>query len=611
MSQGDRPDEPRAEMIELSGAGRPLGPIGGGSGRSFLAIVGLVVVLGIAGLIGLANLDRSNPRQPPGPSFARPSGLAVGPGPSLPATAWGLPVVSVDAALQAFDANPSGEAEVAVGGWYSGVRLVESCQASPEPAANCVSGWNAVLESRPDTVWSGDGTAHPTLPGTSVLNLRLIDPIVAPDLGSDFSGPSLEVVAPSRLVLVGHFGDDRVTSCAVSPAPATGCRSIFVVDAIPDRNGSISTTPAMLPLLGSQLTTDAVSGLIRANLQPGGFVLSFGAVVWTSAVSVQSVVEPSPVGPPPDGRTVWLVRGYLPAADGSSAGSTGGAVASWMAIDDVTGQVWGPLASPVVVQPLSGDFPATMAGLPVQSVGEALARGPDPSGLTAVAGYLSNDRAVEGCPPAATTDKPNPCSGTQLVLDDQSTPVLQANDATFLYDIVVPPGAPSIRPVVLPGTSVPDPWAAATDIAGRLAPRRVVLLGQFGDRRSPECAPRPGGGNAGCDRSFVVDQIAWIEGAAQGPSLFNGSTSRPVHDQGAVSRAVAGWFLPGETPAIVSITSTLPEDAAELTGVNLDGRPHGLYWVVLVVSTPPSGATGTYLVFDDATLNLVEVSAGG
>jgi len=359
MIQGERPDEPRAEIIETDGAGRPLGPIGGGSSRPLLAVVALVVVIGLAGLVAITNLSRSGPIAParlsPGPS----GGLVVGPGQSVPAT-----------------------------------------------------------------------TASPT--------------------------------------------------------------------------------PTLL-----------------------------------------------------------------------------------------------------VVEPMDAGFPATIEGLPVESVSAALARGPDPGGLVAVGGFLSNDRAVEGCPPAPTTDKPDSCSGTELVLVDDPVAVLQANDATFLYDIVVPAGAASIRPVILAGTTVPDPWAFATTIAGRLMPVPVVLIGQFGDRRSPQCAPRPGGGNAGCDRSFVIDQAAWIDGVPQGPSEYGGPDTVPVHDRSDVEQAVAGWFMPSRTPAIVSITSSLPGDAAELAGVNLEGRPNGVYWVALVVSTTQGGPAGTYLVFDDKTMNLVEVSSGG
>jgi hypothetical protein len=58
------------------------------------------------------------------------------------------------------------------------------------------------------------------------------------------------------------------------------------------------------------------------------------------------------------------------------------------------------------------------------------------------------------------------------------------------------------------------------------------------------------------------------------------------------------------------MTSTLPADAAALTGVTLDGRPTQLYWVVRVISSLPAGPASSLLVFDDKTLNLVEVSSG-
>ncbi len=266
---------------------------------------------------------------------------------------------------------------------------------------------------------------------------------------------------------------------------------------------------------------------------------------------------------------------------------------------------------PATVTPLGPEFPPTIDGLTVRSVSAAVPDGPSPSGLIAVGGYLSNDRSPEGCPPAPSTDKPNPCSGTQLVLIDDPASVLQPNDATFLYDIVVPQGLPSIQPVVLPGTNVPDPWARVVGLAANAGSRPVVLVGQFGDRRSPQCAPRPGGGNAGCDRSFVIDQLAWIAGANQGPSVFQGPGSRGAHDPVAVEAAVAGWFLPGSTPAIVSITSSLPADAPTLAGISLDGRGPELFWIVRVVSSLADGPRSSILVFDDRTLGLVGVFPAG
>jgi len=217
---------------------------------------------------------------------------------------------------------------------------------------------------------------------------------------------------------------------------------------------------------------------------------------------------------------------------------------------------------------------------------------------------------ARGCPSAPTIGKPDPCSDTQLVLIDQPDPVLQPNDATFLYDIVVPAGLASIQPIILPGTSAPDPWAGSSSLEANLRSRPVVLIGQFGDRRSPECAARPGGGSAGCDRSFVVDQVAWLDGLSQGPSIWEGSgQTPPLHGWRDAAAAVAGWFLPALQPEVVSITSTLPADSAALTGVDLDGRATELFWVVRVITNPSGGPVSTFFVFNDRTLNLVEVSA--
>ena len=84
----------------------------------------------------------------------------------------------------------------------------------------------------------------------------------------------------------------------------------------------------------------------------------------------------------------------------------------------------------------------------------------------------------------------------------------------------------------------------------------------------------------------------------------------PSHSAIDVTAAVAGWFLTQSQPAIVSMTSTLPADAAALTGVSLEGRPTQTYWVVRVISSLPAGTASSFLVFDDRTLNLVEVSSG-
>ncbi len=635
MIRGDDPQEPRAEIIEVSGEpalrseihrstsrdarpdrlreeaaspgdGPPLGPIGARSSRAIAAAVGLVAVLGLVAFVGFVN------RQPALPSGTPPPAPVVqpliSPDPIFPSTAGGLPVSSVSTA-QAIAADASrADAELAVGGWYSAVRLVEACRPSLEPEGTCVSDWQAVLESRPEVRWSSDGASHPIEPGTATITPVFVDPIALPTLeGGNPSGP-LEVVPPSPVVLIGHFHDDRM--CAASPGPSTLCTSAFVVDGVSDLTGTIATDASPAEVDSTRLTGAAVVGVIRSHLQPAGFVLGYGALPWSADTSAPPWVEPSAAGPVADGRTVWLVRGYVGGGATSAAASNGAAIASWMAIDDVTGQVWGPLASPLAVTPLGADFPTTVDGLAVQSVSAAVLNGPRSSGLTAIGGYLSNDRSPEGCPLAPSTDKPNPCSGTQLVMIDDPGTVLQPNDATFLYEIAVPQGLPSIQPVILPGTSAPDPWAGLIGLGANVASRPVVLMGQFGDPRAPECAPRPGGGNAGCDRSFVVDQIAWIAGIPQPPSTFLGSGISPAHTAVQVTTAVLAWFMPRSTPAVVSVTSSLPADARALTGLTLVGRDPELFWIVRIVNSQPDGPVSTFLVLDDRTLGLVGVLPG-
>jgi hypothetical protein len=599
------PDRPPA-LVATPGDGRPLGPIGARSNRAVAAAAGLVAVLGLVAFVGFSNRGLTVAVETPPPAaLVHP---LVSPDPIFPADMAGLPVVSVSTA-QAIAADASrGAAELAVGGWYSAVRLVEACRPSLQPEGTCVSDWQAVLESRSETRWSSDGVSHPIEAGTATITPLFIDPVALPALESGNPSGPLEVVPPSPLVLIGHFHDDRL--CGAAPGPSTLCTSAFVVDAVSPPEGPIATGASPAEVDSARLGRAALVGLIRGHLQPSAVVLGYGALPWSADTSAPPWVEPSAAGPPADGQTVWLVRGYLAAGGDSTAASNGGAIASWMAIDDLSGQVWGPLALPSAVTPLGPEFPTTIEGLPVQSVSAVLPNGPVSTGVIAVGGYLSNDRSPEGCPPAPTTDKPNPCSGTQLVLIDDPGTVLQPNDATFLYEIAVPQGLPAIQPVILPGTSAPDPWAGLSGLGANVASRPVVLVGQFGDPRAPECAPRPGGGSAGCDRSFVVDQIAWIAGIPQGPSTFLGSGVNPAHTPIQVAAAVSAWFTTRTTPAIVSVTSSLPADAQALTGASLDGRQRELFWIIRIVNSQTAGPVSTFLVFDDRTLSLVGVLPG-
>jgi hypothetical protein len=612
--RGDEPPaEPRAEIIDVTGdpqawsdpsaaggqrsagpgaqvgSGRPVGPIGRRSSRAVIAGAGLVVILGVAVVVAFNTLGDPRPAVlPKSASVPRLTGF--------PGTAGGLSVVSISTATATAADASIGAGELAVGGWYTAVRLVESCRPSLQPIGTCVSDWSSVLESRPDTVWSADPGGHPHEAGTDSINPTFIDPIGPPTFESLNPGGPLEVIPPSPVVLIGHFHDGRLP-----------VGSAFVVDAVADLTGTVSTSPGSSAVATTQLTAQAVVTEIRSHLQPAGFVLGFGPVQWAVDASVVPVVESSADGPPADGRTVWLVRGYLGSPPGSAVGSTGRVVASWMGIDDATGQVWGPLATMTVPGPPTAAFPATIEDLTVQSVGQALAAARTGQGLVAIGGYLSNDRAPEGCPPAPTTGKPNPCSDTRLALIDQAGSILQPNDATFLYDLASPAGLPSITPLILAGISAPDPWAGLSGLAARVGPRRVVLIGEFGDPRSPQCAPRPGGGNAGCDLSFVVDQIAWIEDVPQGPSILIDHGIATGHTAAQILAVARNWLPPGSATSIVAITAASAGHSAGLTGYRLAGPVTGIIWIVRLAGGLSSSLSGGgYLVVEDQTAAVVE-----
>ncbi|HEY7827215.1 MAG TPA: hypothetical protein VIB99_03215 [Candidatus Limnocylindrales bacterium] len=573
------------------------GSVGRRSSRGILTATGLVAVLGLLGVVAINQLAGPTRTSTPGRTPAPIAG-------SLPSSILGLPVISVDAAQRAPADSSVAGAELAVGGWYTAQREEQPCQPSPQPAGTCVSDWTAFLDSAPDPAWNENGSLRLLGKGFEFLNPVFLDPVERPGLSVTTSNGAVETVPPTAVVLVGHFHDDRLANSLA-----------FVVDAVADQAGVLA--PDSVGLVPStQLSSGGVTEQIRANLKGGAVVLGFGAMPWAAGDAGASALEPPDGGPPADGRTVWLVRGYLPDSGATPStttppaplASTPAPLASWLAIDDATGQIWGPMAAPAVATDLPPHIPSTIDGLPVKTVAAALPTEAGRSPLLAIGGYLSNDRAPEGCPPAPTTDKPDPCSGTQLVLVDRPISVLQPDDATFLYVIAVPPGAAFIRPVILPGTSAADPWALAIRASDRESPRPVVLVGQFGDPRSPECAPRPGGGSAGCDRSFVVDQIAWIDGVSQDPSVYLQPGQALSHGSREVSQAVSGWFLPGAQPAVVSITATTTADSAGLTGVNLDERKPGLVWVVRVVSSLADGPASSSLVFDDQDLALVAVS---
>src|SRR5664279_3698441 len=167
-------DEPRAEIIEVRNGpldrldaeqaaafgaaaarntGRPRS-----ERRAATAAAVAVVVLGLAALAGMDNLF-AGPRPHVSPT---PTSL-------FPATAAGLPVITVDTANGERSSSSIGAAELAVGGWYTATRSVQTCQPSGQPVGTCSGAWTARLMSASTPIFGGDGTQPTVSPETSSL----------------------------------------------------------------------------------------------------------------------------------------------------------------------------------------------------------------------------------------------------------------------------------------------------------------------------------------------------------------------------------------------------------------------------------------------------------
>ncbi len=601
ITGGDGPGDERAEIIEI--ANQPIARSGDRAAdaprsqppesgvrspsrrRGAIAFAGVALVVGLAVVVSQSNVvSKVLPTHAPEPSSP------------FPATAAGLPVISVAAATAKGAEEPRVPAELAVGGWLTAILNLQVCHSTGQAVVPCSEPWTTHLLSSATPLFGPDGATLPQPDGASALQTVFVAPIRKPDLPVTNPLETHPTVEPTPLVLVGHFHDDRASGCPAASVQALACDPAFVVDAVANLSGIVQANGAHGTGLTTALSPADVVALVRGHVQPGGVVLDFGPVRWLPDGRDFSPVEADPSGPSADGRSVWLVRGHLAGAP------------SWLAIDDATGQMWGPLASAPSVIPLAGGFPTTIEGLRVQSVGQAL-QAISPSGsccsYVAVGGYLSNNRAPEGCPLAQTTGKPNACSDTQLALLDSPGTILVANDATFLYDLVPPSGFPAIRPLVLPGTTAPDPWASVSGLAANVQPREVILIGQFGDPRSPECAARPGGGNAGCDLSFVVDQVAWIAGVAQGPSVWIGLGDgvKPIHTPSQVIQAVTQGLGSGNSSSIISLTAATAANLTELTGIPSNDPAAPNIWIIrMTVSSQVGPAQPSRSLVLDSTL---------
>ncbi len=226
-----------------------------------------------------------------------------------------------------------------------------------------------------------------------------------------------------------------------------------------------------------------------------------------------------------------------------------------------------PPASPVAVGP--DGFPTEAFGLPVLSIAEATpeldpARG---AVVVAVKGYLS---AGHFAGPVSCTMIP---AGTQrlsqcgLIRWFTSTP--QQATANDQGDVAEPTGASLSSVFPWPNQlPVPDVPIGSAPALGS-APKPVVLVGHVDDPIASRCGPV-----SDCARRFVVDAVAWVDGAAAAPYRGSDASGSP----GLIYRRPASPY-PNPPSASSSPASTdglrlvLPGDSGAIVQPYTSGGP--------------------------------------
>ena len=218
------------------------------------------------------------------------------------------------------------------------------------------------------------------------------------------------------------------------------------------------------------------------------------------------------------------------------------------------------------------------------------------------AGVDDRELAVAGWfTPAPNICRPPPAKGSPLELQcpDEFTWLTENADslvhATGNLYITDTPQGPALHPDL---DGVDQSWAPplpAIGVDGASTPAHVVMLGHFDDRRAATC---PKAEQAGCRDRFVVDQVAWVNGAPPSPSRVDllGVGVRPsssVADVQAILAAEApgspelSMVIVGGT-SLKSIEPSVGTSAAALTD-------HPVVWIARLLE---SDRIATYLVVD-------------
>ncbi|OGO56448.1 MAG: hypothetical protein A2V85_03590 [Chloroflexi bacterium RBG_16_72_14] len=267
-----------------------------------------------------------------------------------------------------------------------------------------------------------------------------------------------------------------------------------------------------------------------------------------------------------------------PAEDKPAAGAaTPGAAASLPAPGASTEPIATTEAGPAAADG-GPAWPTVAADLAVRSVTDALVirSRAAPDRELAVAGYLGVLTPPEGCP-AETADGLGPWCERRGMLVEQ--PWVTSGGGVFA------PIGVHFHPRFPVGVRVPDAIAGTTREAGG-GPVPVVLVGRF-EPDSAFCT-RLG---PSCEARFLVDQVAWVEGAA--------FPSRPVFDQGVdgsptewmtfhqldAEVAAIGWSGTVLVSALLRAETLEQVDPAAARALATRRAPAGLVWYVRGLET--------------------------
>lgn len=259
-------------------------------------------------------------------------------------------------------------------------------------------------------------------------------------------------------------------------------------------------------------------------------------------------------------------------------------------------------------------FPDQLDGIPVRTPTDAGAFRPPPpvpaapGDLMLVAGYLSVDAVPEGCIDRLVSRSGSLCE-RQGVLAESPAPRRTGAGSQH---------GPHVHPYFPPGVRWPA-GVALQDDDGNVIPYPMIVLGRYGDPRTPACPAL----SSRCEEQFFVERVVW---AANEP--FSRSTSvdpsieiNLTDDAWRDRRNEARRQLTGVS--LITVTSlvrpgrvaTLDPEAAQALERTGDGEPlpEAVWYVrgLLLTTDGAGGLTGVthWVIVDDATNAVLTRSA--